>query len=89
MADEFSYTFKRCWIALAREDVDTDWYIRVRAPDGGLLYDGWWRDSAGKTLKEALYEAKAGSLLLPKRPSMDPERTRATSPNDQQENGNG
>jgi hypothetical protein len=40
-------------------------------------YDGYWRDSAGKPLKEALYEAKVGAELIRPAPSMDAEAARA------------
>jgi predicted RNase H-like HicB family nuclease len=64
MSDEFNYTFKRHDIALTRDREDANWYIRVRGPDGLHKYDGYWRESAGKTLKEALQEAKEGALLV-------------------------
>jgi hypothetical protein len=77
MSDEFSYTFKRHSIVLTRNDGPLgNWYIRVTAPDGCYVYDGWWADSAGKPLKDALYEAKVGAMLLPKPPLMDPLRAR-------------
>lgn len=65
MADEFSYTFRRHSIVLTRDAEDRNWYIRVRGPDGLHVYDGYWRDSVGKTLKEALAEAKHGAQLKP------------------------
>ena len=63
MADEFSYTFRRHSIELTREHEDRNWYIRVRAPSGLYAYDGYWLNSAGKSLKEALQEAKQGAML--------------------------
>jgi predicted RNase H-like HicB family nuclease len=62
--DEFSYTFRRHSIVLTREDEDRNWYIVVTAPSGLKCYDGWWRDSAGKPLKDALQEAKEGAMLV-------------------------
>jgi predicted RNase H-like HicB family nuclease len=64
MADEFSYTFRRHSIELTREREDRNWYIRVRAPSGLHAYDGYWLDSAGKSLKEALQRAKEGAMLV-------------------------
>lgn len=62
---EHHHTFKRHRIALTRDGYDKDWYIQVTAPDGGYVYDGWWRDSADKTAAQALEEAKRGALLAP------------------------
>jgi hypothetical protein len=74
--EEFSYTFRRHSIVLTRENENRNWYIRVRGPDGLHVYDGYWRESAGKTLKEALYEAKVGAQLIRAAPPMDPEAAR-------------
>lgn len=41
-----------------------DWYIRVNHPDGGYLYDGYWRDSDDKSPEEAVAEAFRGAELL-------------------------
>lgn len=41
------------------------WYIQVRHPDGGYVYDGWWRDSEDAAHHEAMEEALKGSLLPP------------------------
>lgn len=70
MSDEFGYTFKRHSIVLIRDREGSPWYIRVRGPDGRYKYDGYWRDSAGKPLKDALYEAKVGAMLLKPPPTM-------------------
>jgi hypothetical protein len=57
-------------ISVQRELVDTNphmigwWYITVRCPDGGLAYDGWWRDSDDKSLADAVAEAFKGARLL-------------------------
>lgn len=76
VGDEFSYTFKRHSIVLTRDREDANWYIRVRGPDGLHKYDGYWRDSAGKPLKDALYEAKVGAMLIRQSPQMDPATAR-------------
>lgn len=41
-----------------------DWYIRVNAPDGCYIYDGWWAESGSKTAEEAVAEAFDGACLL-------------------------
>lgn len=46
---------------IERDDADEDWYIRVSPTDDSYLYDGWWRDSADKSLREAVAEALVGS----------------------------
>lgn len=76
MPDEFGYTFKRHSIVLTRDHDGANWYIRVRGPDGLHKYDGYWRDSAGKPLKDALHEAKVGAMLIPAPKQMDPEAAR-------------
>jgi hypothetical protein len=57
------HTFRRHSISLTRESSLHDWYIIVKHPSGGNLYDGWWRDSSDKTAKDALAEAKRGAML--------------------------
>ncbi|WP_244828442.1 hypothetical protein [Caballeronia sp. TF1N1] len=47
-----------------RDDAESAWYIRVNHPDGGYLYDGYWRDSEGKDGSDAIAEAFAGAELL-------------------------
>lgn len=76
MSDEFSYTFRRHSIVLTRDHEDANWYIRVRGPDGLHKYDGYWRDSAGKPLRDALHEAKVGAQLIRPAHQMDPEAAR-------------
>lgn len=44
-------------IHISRQNKKSDWYIWVYAPSGALGYDGYWRDSAGKTIREAVAEA--------------------------------
>lgn len=46
---------------------DMRWYIIVKHPDGGALYDGWWSDSEEKSLAEAVQEAVRGACLVPER----------------------
>jgi hypothetical protein len=41
-----------------------DWYIRVNHPDGGYLYDGYWRNNDDKSPEEAVAEAFRGAELL-------------------------
>lgn len=41
-----------------------DWYIRVNAPDGCYIYDGWWPESANKLAAQAVAEAFDGACLL-------------------------
>lgn len=48
-------------------DDDLRWYIIVKHPDGGALYDGWWNDSEEKSLAEAVQEAVRGAGLVPER----------------------
>lgn len=80
MAEIFT-RFKGHDIVLQRDSDEKSWYIRVRGADGLYVYDGYWRDSAGKTAKEALYEAKVGAMLIPKSPSMDPFAVRGSAGN--------
>ncbi|MNZ37486.1 hypothetical protein D3C78_549330 [compost metagenome] len=51
-------------IEISRENEGEDWYIVVTAPCGVHSYDGWWADSAEKTIEEALAEAVHGSCLF-------------------------
>jgi predicted RNase H-like HicB family nuclease len=62
---EVHVTFKRHEIVATQDQIGRDWYIRVTAPSGSYAYDGWWRDSAGKTVDEVLEEAKQGAMLTP------------------------
>ena len=50
-------------IHCSRENEQSDWYIWVYAPSGQLAYDGYWRDSAGKTINEAKLEAIRGAAI--------------------------
>lgn len=40
-----------------------NWYIRVRAPSGLYAYDGYWLNSQGKALDDAITEACTGACL--------------------------
>jgi hypothetical protein len=42
---------------------DRSWYIIVKHPDGGYLYDGLWAESGDKTVEEAVEEAFRGAQL--------------------------
>lgn len=61
---EVEATFKGHHIHGTQDKPGRDWYIRVTAPSGSYAYDGYWRDSAGKTADEVLDEAKDGAGLL-------------------------
>ncbi len=39
------------------------WYIIVKHPDGGYLYDGWW-DNCSASIEQAVEEAFRGACLL-------------------------
>ncbi|WGS46819.1 hypothetical protein LFL97_31905 [Burkholderia sp. JSH-S8] len=39
------------------------WYIIVKHPDGGYLYDGWW-DNRSASIEQAVEEAFRGACLL-------------------------
>lgn len=64
--EEHETIFKRHHISVSKDSLSANWYIRVTHPNGSMLYDGWWRDSASATWQEAVEEAKQGALLLPK-----------------------
>ncbi|ARK86063.1 hypothetical protein BOC42_00410 [Burkholderia pseudomallei] len=49
------------WVEMKPMD---DWYIRVTAPDGCYIYDGWWADSGSKSAEDAIAEAFDGACLL-------------------------
>lgn len=59
----FQGRYKQHDIDLMRSDWNACWYIRVRAPDGCYAYDGYWRDSEGKSLDDAITEACHGAGL--------------------------
>ncbi|MGF6837041.1 hypothetical protein QF001_000908 [Paraburkholderia youngii] len=47
-----------------QEDADGLWYVRVNHPDGGYLYDGFWRAHRDCTAADAVAEAFRGAELL-------------------------
>ena len=57
--------YKKHQIHCSRENETSNWYIWVYAPCGSLAYDGYWRDSAGKTIREAAEEAIRGAMINP------------------------
>lgn len=60
----FEGRYKQHDIRIDRDDHRLNWYITVRAPDGCYVYDGWWRDSAHKTMDDAIFEACCGAMLI-------------------------
>ncbi|WP_234775230.1 hypothetical protein [Paraburkholderia tropica] len=46
------------------DDRDGRWYIEVHGPGGCYLYDGWWRNSEGKPVEDAVAEAFRGAQLI-------------------------
>jgi hypothetical protein len=62
---EVQTRYRRCEIVATRDKPGRNWYIRVTAPDGCYIYDGWWRDSEDKSSADAIEEAKRGAGLLP------------------------
>lgn len=56
-------TYKEHQIHISRESRKTDWYIWVYAPCGSLCYDGYWKDSEGKTIRQAVREAIRGACI--------------------------
>ena len=62
-ANCFNGRYKQHDLELTRVGGDRNWYIRVRAPSGLYAYDGYWRDSQGKSLDDAITEACTGACL--------------------------
>ncbi len=60
---EFQGRYKQHDLDLMRDGWNSNWYIRVRAPSGLYAYDGYWRDSQGKSLDDAITEACTGACL--------------------------
>lgn len=58
-----SLTYKGFFIEVRRGRWRDDWYIQVMAPAGDMFYDGWWPDSAHRTVEEAIAEAKEGAQI--------------------------
>lgn len=61
--DSGHYRYKGHEIEVSYEADRDRWYIVVTAPNGIRSYDGWWRDSQGKTRREAVLEAIRGAQL--------------------------
>lgn len=61
-------TYNRHDIHVWRDDPGEDWYIQVRDQTGMMGYDGYWKDSADKPIREALTEAARGAGLWPPKP---------------------
>lgn len=59
------FEYRQCAIHIERQTKHENWYIQVQHADGGYLYDGWWTDSIGKTMREAVVEACRGAGLHP------------------------
>lgn len=55
--------YKDHTIHCSRENENSDWYIWVYTPSGALAYDGYWKDSDGKSLNEAKLEAIRGAQI--------------------------
>lgn len=70
----FEGRYKQHDIRIDRTARNPNWYIVVRGPDGCYACDGWWRDSADKTMDEAILEACRGSLLWPARAATPPHK---------------
>lgn len=62
--EETSGYWRGYLVWVKREDRDGLWYIRVNHPDGGYLYDGFWRAHMDCTSVEAVAEAFRGAELL-------------------------
>lgn len=60
---EFQGRYKGFDLDLMRDGAHSRWYIRVRDPRGCYAYDGWWADSYGKSLDDAIAEALKGACL--------------------------
>lgn len=60
---EFQGRYKGFDLDLMRDGPFSRWYIRVRDPRGCYAYDGWWADSGGKSLDDAIAEALRGACL--------------------------
>lgn len=55
--------YKGHQIHASRANRNEDWYIWVRTPQGSLAYDGWWKDSARKSIHAAALEAIRGAMI--------------------------
>jgi hypothetical protein len=61
--DAFQGRYKQHELDLLRSGDRADWYIRVRHPGGCYVYDGWWPESRGRTVDDAVAEACRGAGL--------------------------
>ena len=61
---DFCGAYKGYTINIERDHPSQNWHIIVTAPSGEYVYDGWWRESEGKPVREAIHEALRGSMLL-------------------------
>lgn len=61
--DAFQGRYKQHDLDMLRAGWDSNWYIRVRAPSGLYAYDGYWLNSQGKSLDDAITEACTGACL--------------------------
>ena len=62
-ADSFYGIYKDHTVSVHRDRPGSDWYFIVTDPDGSYSTDGWWRDSAQKTMEEAIVESIVGAGL--------------------------
>lgn len=61
--DAFQGRYKQHDLDLLRSGDRADWYIRVRHPSGCYVYDGWWPESWGRNVDDAVAEACRGAGL--------------------------
>lgn len=61
--DEFSgyWNGNHIWV---KRVSDENWYIQVRAQDGGYAYDGYWHPGRRVELAKAVDEAFYGAMLF-------------------------
>lgn len=59
----FQGRYKDHDIDLWREAHGKNWYIQVFAPSGRRACDGYWLNSSGKSIDEAIEEACVGACL--------------------------
>lgn len=63
-ANCFNGRYKQHTLAIIRVGGEArNWYIRVRAPSGLYACDGYWLNSQGKSLDDAITEACTGACL--------------------------
>lgn len=59
----FRGIYKQHSIAIERDCPLVDWYIVVIDSKGRVTYDGWWKNSAEKSVDEAITQALKESFL--------------------------